>query len=398
MSYARLIPCLLAAAACSFDDTGVGGGSDGGSSSSGAADSSTGGSGAPQVCTPGERTCEGQDVRVCTAAGDGWMTEPCAADEACNGEFCVPTSEIHVVTEVLAPAQVGLEYAATLEAGGGAGSYSWSVEGAPAGLALDPGGQLGGIPELAGDYVLDVVVEDAEGESASRKLSLAVHSEPLTILTPPDLGVTDEGLEFVRPLIAQGGLQPYGWFLVGGAPPAGVFLDAAGVLTGVPTEPGSFDFTVRVVDVADPPGWDELAFQLDVELRPLSIVGTNVLDLLAFKVVTLPLLAIVPGIPVPYSTQLEADGGLKPYTWTEQPVPDALAFLVTEAGVPDGLTLEADGTLSGAVDNTDQVITVGIPLSPISLTGFFFFAEVADSQDPAETQQALFLIPTVPVG
>lgn len=402
MAYARLLPGLLVVVACSFDDTGFASGSDGASASSSSSDvadtADVDTTTQPQVCTPGERTCEGNDVRVCSPSGDAWMIEPCAADEVCDGERCVPSSAIHVVTEVLSPAQVGLEYAATLDAAGGAPPYTWSVDGAPDGLAVDEDGNLGGIPELAGDYVLDVVVEDAEGESASRKLSLAVHSEPLTILTPPDLGATDEGLEFVRPLIAQGGLQPYGWFLVGGAPPDGVFLDAAGVLTGVPTQPGSFDFRVRVVDVADPPGWDELDFQLDVELRPLSIVGTNVLDLLAFKVVTLPLLAIVPGIPVPYSTQLEADGGLKPYTWTEQPVPDALTFLVTEAGVPDGLTLAPDGTLSGAVDNTDQVITVAIPLSPISLTGFFFFAEVADSQDPAETKAALFLIPTVPVG
>ncbi len=96
--------------------------------------------------------------------------------------------------------------------------------------------------------------------------------------------------------------------------------------------------------------------------------------------------------------QLEATGGQVPYAWTEQPVPDEIAFLVTEAGVPDGLVLDESGALSGSVTSTDQVITLDIPLSPISLTGFFFYAEVTDSQDPAESDAALFLIPTLPVG
>ena len=87
-----------------------------------------------------------------------------------------------------------------------------------------------------------------------------------------------------------------------------------------------------------------------------------------------------------------------PYTWTEQPVPDEIAFLIGEAGVPDGLTLDETGALTGAVTSNDQVITLDIPLSPISLTGFFFYAEVTDSQDPAESDAALFLIPTLPVG
>ncbi len=353
----------------------------------------------PMACTPAERRCSGDVVEVCDGYGAGWVQIPCEAGGHCEDGVCSGPGGLHVTTEVLAIAEVGLAYEATLQAQGGTPGYSWSLSSEPpGGLALGEDGVLAGTPTTPGDYVLDVAVADEAGAAATRQLALAVHPQPLTILTPPDLGAVDEGLPFEKPLLAQGGTPPYGWFLVGGAPPAGVVLDGAGVLMGTPTQPGSFDFTVRVVDVSDPPGWDELGFTLDVELRPLSIVGDNILDLLAFKVVVLPLLAIVPGIPVPYSTQLQADGGLSPYHWVEQPVPDALTLLVPTAGVPDGLTLADDGTLDGAIDNTDQVITVGIPLSPISLTGFFFFAEVADSQDPAETDQALFLIPTVPVG
>lgn len=395
-SLCRNLWLVVALAACA-DDTGeVGGASDTGSSTD-AVD--TGTTDAPQVCTPRTRTCEANDVRVCNDLGEGWFLEPCGSDESCEDGECIAPSAVQIDTEILEPGQVGTPYLAQLEADGGVGEYTWSIDDdPPAGLELDPAGTLEGTPEAAGDFVLDVLVEDSTGATASRKLALAIHSEPLTILTPPDLGAVDEGLPFTKPLVAQGGIAPYGWFFVGGAPPAGVFIDGAGALGGVPTEAGAFDFRIRVVDTADPPGWDELDFNLDVELRPLEIIGQDQIDLLAFKIITLPLIAIIPGVPVPYAAQLEATGGLVPYTWTEQPVPDAIAFIVTEAGVPDGLTLDSDGALTGAVTSNDQVITLDIPLSPISLTGFFFYAEVTDSQDPAESDAALFLIPTLPVG
>lgn len=394
--------CLLLTTLGGCGDATALAGADGGAGSGDSSGAASVDSGVPTpVCTPGARSCSGEDVQVCDGFGTGWVIVPCEPGATCQDGVCLggPAVTLLITTQVLAPAQVGTAYEATLAADGGDGAYAWSLAGdAPPGLALADDGTLAGTPTLAGDYLLDVAVQDGADAIATRTLSLSVHPEPLTILTPPQLGAIDEGLPFEKPLLAKGGNEPYGWFIVGGHAPQGVFLDAAGVLTGVPTEPGAFDFRVRVVDVSNPPGWDELDFSLQVDLRPLNIVGSNIIDLLAFKVVVLPLLAIVPGIPVPYSTQLEADGGLSPYHWTEQPVPNALQVLVPTAGVPDGLTLHDDGTLDGAVDNTDQVITVGIPLSAISLTGFFFFAEVADSQDPAEIDQALFLVPTVPVG
>jgi hypothetical protein len=392
---ARPCPLLLAVCAlgCALETTGIG---SGGEDTSSGGDTSTSSPEIPPVCAPDLRACEGNSVAICTPDGDGWVYVPCA--QTCVEGACTSTTPLVVATEVLAPAVVGIAYEATLTAEGGTPPYTFVVDDLPSGLEAAEDGGIAGIAELAGNYVVTATVRDAAGAVADRELSLAVGSEPLTILTPPELGAVDEGLVFERTLLAQGGVPPYGWFVVGGAPPAGMVVDASGVLTGAPTEPGQFTFDVRVVDSAIPPGYDEASFELAVDLRPLDIVATNSIDLLAFEVVTLPLIAVVPGIPVPYSTSLVADGGLKPYAWTEQPIPDAIAWLVTDGGVPDGLELAADGTLAGAVTSTDQVITIDIPLSPISLTGFFFFAEVADSQDPAETEAALFLIPTVPVG
>ncbi len=47
---------------------------------------------------------------------------------------------------------------------------------------------------------------------------------------------------------AQGGTPPYQWTLSAGQLPAGLSLDAAGIVTGTPTALGSFTFTVRATD------------------------------------------------------------------------------------------------------------------------------------------------------
>nr|MCH9685955.1 Ig domain-containing protein [Deltaproteobacteria bacterium] len=339
------------------------------------------------------------EVLRCNPEGTAWESEPCAEGDICVDGVC-GSAVLSVTTEFLAPATIGFEYAAPLRATGGTTPYVWSiVDGeVPEGLSLSADGTLGGRPEEPGDYVLRTRVGDAVGDTAERSFSLTVHSEPLTIITLPDLGTLDEGVEVNVPLLALGGEPPYGWFVVDGSLPEGLLVDAAGAITGTPLAPGPFDFQVRVVDDQKPPGYDEQDFSLQVDLRPLTVVGEPQYDLLVLQIIVLPLLAIVPGVEVPYSAQLMADGGLAPYSWSEQPLPAGFDVLIPQSGVPDGLVLELDGTLSGAVSSTDQVITVPLLGAGIDLTGFFFYAEVSDSQRPPEDAGAIFVIPTVPIG
>ena len=386
------------------DDLATAAGEDGSTSSGGETTTTSGpdvvdDSGAPVVCMAGQVVCGSGEVLTCSADGTAWESEPCPTEQICLDGACVST-ELTVTTEVLPPATLGFDFAAQLQATGGTLPYAWSIADGevPPGLTLGADGALTGMPEVPGDYVFGAAVSDAADGMAGRDFSLTVHPEPLTIITLPDLGAFDEGEPMNVPLVAVGGVPPYGWFLIEGELPEGLLVDAAGAVTGVPLDPGPFDFRVRIVDAQEPPGYDEQDFSLQVDLRPLQIVGDTEYDLFAFKVIVLPLLTIIPNVPVPYSTQLMADGGLSPYSWSEQPLPGGLAGIITTAGIPDGLTLDPDGTLSGSVTSADQVITVPLILAGIDLTGFFFYAEVADSQNPAETDTALFVIPTLPVG
>lgn len=53
-------------------------------------------------------------------------------------------------------------------------------------------------------------------------------------------------------LTAQGGIEPYKWFLASGNLPKGLELAPDGLLTGVPTEIGTFSFTVTITDGGKP--------------------------------------------------------------------------------------------------------------------------------------------------
>jgi hypothetical protein len=116
------------------------------------------------------------------------------------------------------------------------------------------------------------------------------------------------------------------------------------------------------------------------------------------KAVVLPLITVVTDIPIPYRTQLEATGGVTPYHWTVGQMNGLIQMLIPKAGIPDGLTLSDAGVLSGSVTDTSTVVSITIPMTSYTLTGYFFQAQVTDTENPAQTDQAIFLVPTIPVN
>ena len=60
------------------------------------------------------------------------------------------------------------------------------------------------------------------------------------------------GQRYELHLLAHGGGAPYTWEITDGKLPAGVDFHSDGVLHGVPTEVGTFDFTVTVRDSSSP--------------------------------------------------------------------------------------------------------------------------------------------------
>jgi len=90
-----------------------------------------------------------------------------------------------------------------------------------------------------------------------RPLSLAAHS--------PETGGI--GRPFHLQLEASGGVASYFWRVADGSSPLppGLQLDPkSGLISGVPTSPGSFAVKVAVTDSADPPATDTQTFVIEV--------------------------------------------------------------------------------------------------------------------------------------
>ena len=135
---------------------------------------------------------------------------------------------------------------------------------------------------------------------------------------PPDAEV---GTSYSFQFGAEEGCVPYRFELVSGRLPPGLRVTAEGLLTGVPTEAGVFEFYVQVTDPC-------------MSLPSQGLFRLKVLPDLAVATTGLP--RAQPGQP--YSTKL-APANLED-GWS-------VTWAVRNGVLPPGLTLATDGTVSG---------------------------------------------------
>lgn len=157
-----------------------------------------------------------------------------------------------ITVEALPDAVIDIEYDARLTATGGDGLYAWRlVDGfLPEGLALFSDGTISGVPSgTLGVSSFTVEVESA-GQVALAELSIRVVA-PLSI----DPGLLPDalvGLTYSFEFTAFGGDGLYEWAVIDGDLPPGLSLDpASGLLAGVPTEFGTYLFTVQVTSAGE---------------------------------------------------------------------------------------------------------------------------------------------------
>ncbi|WP_187265624.1 beta strand repeat-containing protein [Ottowia flava] len=233
-------------------------------------------------------------------------------------------------TIVLAPAAlpgstVGVAYSQTVTASGGVAPYSFALTGAlPAGLAFNSvTGVLSGTPSTAGSFPISVSATDSGVHLGSQSYVLNVAPPTITV-TPVSVPAGTVGVGYSQSVSATGGIAPYTYGVAGGALPAGLSLSTIGLITGVPTAGGSFNFTLRATSNSTGVG------------APHS--GTRSYTL----VINPPTIGVTPAtLPAAtagaaYSQNLSASGGTAGYT-----------FAVTAGTLPPGMTLSSAGVLSG---------------------------------------------------
>jgi len=201
----------------------------------------------------------------------------------------------------------------------------------PPGLSLASEGVVSGTPTRAGEYTFFVTVSyencGADFKSASdRQFTIRVNEQQARlIVSTAGLPEANIGQAYTAPPLTAAGGTVTSWTLASGVLPTGVTLNPNGIISGTPTQSGSFPF---VVQANGSPNNDTRQLSLFV-LAPLDLglapAGTPIAKQ-----------------PVPVNMKLteaftwgvKATGGREPYAYTADKL-------------PAGVTLNPDGTVTG---------------------------------------------------
>lgn len=179
-------------------------------------------------------------------------------------------------------------------------------------------------------------------------VTLSIVPSAVTISTS-SLPEATIGTPYSTTLAATGGVSPYhNWTVTPTLPDGLSFNTATGAITGTPTVNAvTRNLTFTVQDSSPSPQTSA------AKTLTLSVAGGGTVTILTSSVPQAT-------IGQAYSTELQASGGVLPYTWS-----------VTSGALPAGLELSSTGILSGT------------PIESNTVGNYTFTVRVADSTSPA---------------
>lgn len=193
--------------------------------------------------------------------------------------FTVSTPTISLVPATLVSGSVANVYSQTITASGGTGGYSFAVTAGslPAGLSLSNGGVISGTPTAGGYFNFTVTATDSSTGSGpytgSRAYTLSIGASTINLpaTSLANAAVASAYNATLNP--ATGGTAPYTYAVTGGNLPASLVLSASGTLSGTPTAPGTFNFSVVATDSSGGDGPYSSApqnYRLDINDAPVA--------------------------------------------------------------------------------------------------------------------------------
>ena len=292
----------------------------------------------------------------------------------------VDTPLITVTPTTLPMATAGSPYASISPlASGGTAPHTFSLSGAlPDGLSF-ASGTLSGTPSQVGSFDVTITATDSSAPvpfTGTRNYSIVVQGPTLLL---PDTVLPDAaaGTAYAVTLNgATGGIAPYSYVVSVGTLPAGLSLSGGGVLSGVPTAAGVFNFTITATDATTGTGAPyavNRTFALNVtQQAPVAVADSfvvtqdTVLNVDAPGLLVNdtdvegdPLMAVLASAPASGTLTLRADGGFS-YT----PEPGFVGVVSFAYRASDGTTQSDPATATITVEQappTAGPVTLSVP-------------------------------------
>jgi hypothetical protein len=199
------------------------------------------------------------------------------------------------------------------------GTTAWGTGAVALKASTTNGGSLSGTPTTTGTYTFTVTGTDSVGNVCSQQYTVTV--DPAVVVAPTSLATATVNNAYTVTFTAAGGSGSGYSFAENGALPGGLTF-SKGILSGTPTQSGTFTITVTATDSVGGTGsaTDTLTVNPAIAVIPTSLAPAAVNN--------------------PYSVSFAATGGSgKGYSFAES------------GALPAGMTFSA-GTLSGTPTQT----------------------------------------------
>jgi len=267
-----------------------------------------------------------------TSAGDITFSASVSADQpdkndGNNTQVVTITSvapacgTISVTNPATASGTSGSAFSQTFSQSGGAGTTTFALNSGtlPTGLSLSAGGVLSGTPTQTGTFPITVTATDANGCTGTGATYALVICAPISVTNP---GVTTgtTGSPFSQTFTQSGGVGATAFSIATGTLPGGLSLASTGLLSGTPSQFGSFSITVKATDANGCNG----------------IGGTYTL------VISCPTITVTNP-----ATATGTVGTLFSQTFTRTGGTGSVTFTLGSGTLPVGLSLASTGELSG---------------------------------------------------
>jgi hypothetical protein len=253
------------------------------------------------------------------------------------------TTALAIAPVTLPNGVFGVAYAQTITATNGVAPATFAAAGGliPPGLLLNANGLLNGVPAAGGRFDFNVRAADS---TSPPQTGMRNYSVLILEITTKSAANGSEGQPYNHLLAVTGEVGAVTWKLApGSAPlPPGLALQAAGAITGVPTQGGVYTFDVEATDSDAPPRTTGQRYTIRILQVTTAVLPNGTED-------------------QPYVATLAITGQVGAVTWTLAP---------GSAPLPPGLSLSADGSIAG---------------TPTESGTFNFTVQATDSDTPART-------------